>query len=67
MKGHKDLGIHTELVSDGVLELLDLGVITNQKKSVHPGKLVTSFAFGTRRFYDTLDKNSSFCEFMSAS
>ncbi|EPB75556.1 hypothetical protein ANCCEY_05333 [Ancylostoma ceylanicum] len=57
MKGHKDLGIHTELLGDGVMDLVDRGVINNSKKSVLPGKIVTSFAFGTKRFYQFLHEN----------
>ncbi|KAL6736267.1 hypothetical protein Aduo_006636 [Ancylostoma duodenale] len=57
MKGHKDLGIHTELLGDGVMGLVNSGVINNSKKSVLPGKIVTSFAFGTKRLYQFLHEN----------
>ncbi|KHJ80589.1 butyryl-CoA:acetate CoA-transferase domain protein, partial [Oesophagostomum dentatum] len=57
MKNHKDLGIHTELLSDGVMDLIEKGVINNSRKSVLPGKAVTSFAFGTQKFYKFLDNN----------
>ncbi|VDL71352.1 unnamed protein product [Nippostrongylus brasiliensis] len=60
MKNHKHLGIHTEAVSDGVLELIDKGVITNLKKSVMPGKIVTSYGYGSRKFYDAVDNNPMF-------
>jgi 4-hydroxybutyrate CoA-transferase len=55
--GHKDLGIHTEMFSDGVLDLVASGVITGRHKAVHPGKLVAAFLMGTRRLYDFVDDN----------
>lgn len=54
---HKDLGIHTELFSDGVVEMVENGVITCAKKSFHPGKIVAGFLFGTQRLYDFIDNN----------
>ncbi|MGI5309913.1 acetyl-CoA hydrolase/transferase family protein [Rheinheimera sp. WS51] len=54
---HKDLGIHTEMFSDGVLPLLEQGVITNKYKKKHPGKTVTTFAMGTKALYDFIDDN----------
>ncbi|WP_394132784.1 acetyl-CoA hydrolase/transferase family protein [Shewanella maritima] len=54
---HKDLGIHTELFSDGVLKLVEQGVITNRKKKVYPGKIVTGFALGSQKLYDYVDDN----------
>ncbi|GIU19364.1 MULTISPECIES: acetyl-CoA hydrolase/transferase family protein [unclassified Shewanella] len=56
---HKELGVHTELFSDGVLNLVELGVITNRCKQVHPGKIVTGFALGSQRLYDYVDDNPS--------
>lgn len=56
----KDLGVHTEMFSDGVLRLLELGVITNQKKGLHRGKIVSSFAMGSRELYDYIDNNPIF-------
>jgi acyl-CoA hydrolase len=59
--GHcKDLGIHTEMFSDGVIDLLEKGVITNAYKKKHPGKVVTSFAIGTDRLYHFIDDNPGF-------
>ena len=55
--GHKDLGIHTEMFSDGVIDLVKSGVVTGRKKRVHPGKLVGSFLMGTRKLYDFVDDN----------
>jgi acyl-CoA hydrolase len=57
LKDHKDLGVHTEMFSDGAIDLLERGVITNEKKRVHPGKMVSAFAMGTRRLYDFIDDN----------
>lgn len=53
----KDLGVHTEMFSDGLLDLVDAGVITNRLKKTHPGKIVTGFAIGTQRLYDFVDNN----------
>jgi acyl-CoA hydrolase len=51
------LGIHTEMFSDGVLPLLANGVFTNQRKTRHPGKIVTTFAMGSQALYDFVDDN----------
>ncbi|MFH4977673.1 hypothetical protein AB6A40_004382 [Gnathostoma spinigerum] len=59
MKNHKDLGIHTEMFSDGVLDLIDCNAITNAKKNIHPGKLVVSFVYGSTRLYNFLNNNPS--------
>jgi 4-hydroxybutyrate CoA-transferase len=53
----KDLGIHTELFSDGVIDLVDAGVLTNARKSLHPGKIIAGFILGTQRLYDWVDDN----------
>ena len=53
----KDLGIHSEMFSDGVVELAEAGVITNAKKTLHPGKFEVAFLMGTRRLYDFVDHN----------
>jgi acyl-CoA hydrolase len=57
LTNHKDLGIHTEMFSDGVIPLVDRGVITNKFKKKHRGKIVTGFAVGTRKLYDFIDDN----------
>lgn len=57
LKDKKDLGIHSEMFSDGVVELAQAGVITNQKKTLHPGKYVVTFLMGTQRLYDFVDHN----------
>ena len=58
LKDKKDLGIHSEMISDGVLELVKAGVITNSKKSIHKGKSVVTFLMGTQKLYDYVNNNS---------
>ena len=55
-----DLGIHSEMVSDGLVELYENGNITNKKKGIHEGVSVVSFVLGTKRLYDILHRNSEF-------
>jgi 4-hydroxybutyrate CoA-transferase len=57
LKDKKDLGIHTEMFSDGVVELVEAGVITGKKKTLHPCKLVATFLMGTRKLYDFVNHN----------
>ncbi|XGW09764.1 hypothetical protein V3C99_011773 [Haemonchus contortus] len=57
LKNHKDLGIHTEMFSDGVLDLIACNAITNKMKVIDPGKLVVSFVYGSKKLYDYLDDN----------
>ncbi|MDO4729264.1 MAG: acetyl-CoA hydrolase/transferase C-terminal domain-containing protein [Bacteroidota bacterium] len=59
LTNHKDLGVHTEMFSDGIIPLIQKGVITNEKKKIHPGLTVTAFAAGTRKLYDFIDDNPS--------
>lgn len=54
---HRDLGVHTELFSDGVIDLVEAGVITCARKTFHPGKIVAGFLFGSQRLYDFVDEN----------
>ncbi len=54
---HVDLGIHTEMFSDGVIPLVEKGVITGKYKKKHPGKIVSTFLYGTQRLYDFVDDN----------
>jgi len=56
---HKELGIHTEMFSDGIIPLVEKGVITNQHKKKHQGKIVSSFMLGSRKLYDFVDDNPS--------
>lgn len=53
----KDLGIHTELFAEGVIDLVEAGVLTNARKSIHTGKIVAGFILGTKRLYDWVDDN----------
>ena len=53
----KDLGVHSELFSDGVIDLVDAGVMTNARKSLHTGKIVAGFIIGSRRLYNWVDDN----------
>ncbi|MEA4814260.1 MAG: acetyl-CoA hydrolase/transferase C-terminal domain-containing protein [Oscillospiraceae bacterium] len=57
LKGKKDLGIHTELFSDSMVELIECGAVTNLRKSLHRSKSITTFAYGTKRVYDYLNDN----------
>ncbi len=57
LHNHKDLGIHTEMFSDGVIPLVEKGIITNKYKKKHRGKIVTGFAIGTKKLYDFIDDN----------
>ncbi|MFN8790620.1 MAG: acetyl-CoA hydrolase/transferase family protein [Bdellovibrionales bacterium] len=59
LKSHRHLGVHTEMWSDGVLDLIQCGAIDNSRKSVHPGKTVAGFAIGTRALYDYMHDNPS--------
>lgn len=57
---HKDLGVHTEMFSDGLIDLIENGVVNNRYKQIHPNKTVSGFALGTRRLYDFVDDNPAF-------
>ena len=57
LRDKRHLGIHTELFSDGVIDLHEAGVITNERKTLHPGKMVAGFLLGTQRLYDFVDNN----------
>jgi acyl-CoA hydrolase len=57
LRDHRDLGIHTELLSDGLIDLVDRGVVTGTRKRLRTGKIVATFALGTRALYDFLDQN----------
>ncbi len=53
----KDLGVHTEMFSDGLIPLVESGVVNNSRKTLHPGKIVTSFVMGSKALYDFVDGN----------
>jgi len=60
LNNHKDLGVHTEMFSDGIIDLVEKDVINNRYKKIHPNKTVTAFALGSRRLYDYVDDNPAF-------
>lgn len=53
----KDLGIHTEMFSDGIIDLVEQGIINGEQKTLHPGKIIAGFVLGTKRVYDFIDNN----------
>ncbi|MEZ5380387.1 MAG: acetyl-CoA hydrolase/transferase C-terminal domain-containing protein [Microthrixaceae bacterium] len=57
LRGHRDLGVHTELFSDPLVDLVEAGVITGVHKATNRGRIVTTFALGSKRCYDFLDRN----------
>ena len=54
---HHRLGVHSEMICDGIVDLVEKGVVTGESKRIHPGKIVAGFALGSRRLYDFLDDN----------
>jgi acyl-CoA hydrolase/GNAT superfamily N-acetyltransferase len=58
----QDLGVHSEMLSDGIIDLVEKGVINGSRKNIHKGKIVVSFVIGSRRLYDFVD-NNPMCEF----
>jgi acyl-CoA hydrolase len=62
LEDKKDLGIHSEVFSDGILDLVEKGVVTCRKKTIHKGKIIASFIMGSRKLYNFVD-NNSFIEF----
>ena len=59
LRGRKDLGIHTEALCPGMIDLIEVGVVTNRRKRLNPGKTVFTFAMGQKAMYDFLDNNPS--------
>lgn len=57
LKGKRDLGVHTEMFSDRLIDLVECGAVNNAKKSIYPGRIVTSFVSGSKRLYDFVDDN----------
>ncbi|HMQ43866.1 MAG TPA: acetyl-CoA hydrolase/transferase C-terminal domain-containing protein [Mariniflexile sp.] len=57
LTNHKNLGVHTEMFSEGIVDLVERGVVNGSKKKVNPYKIVSGFAMGTRRLYDFMDDN----------
>lgn len=60
LRGKRDLGIHTEMVSDGIMEAVEAGIITGSRKTRHRGKVICTFALGRRRLYEYLHNNPLF-------
>jgi acyl-CoA hydrolase/GNAT superfamily N-acetyltransferase len=60
LQHHRDLGVHTEMLSDGIVGLIERGVINGVRKTIHRGKVLTSFAVGSQRLYDFIDDNPMF-------
>lgn len=57
LTNHKDLGVHTEMFSDGLIDLVEKGIVTGACKKVHPGKVVATFVVGSKRLFDFVDDN----------
>ena len=60
LRGKRDLGIHTEMVSDGLMTAMEEGIITGNRKTLHKGKVISTFALGTRKLYDFVHDNPLF-------
>uniref|UniRef100_UPI003B967A9B acetyl-CoA hydrolase/transferase family protein n=1 Tax=Candidatus Magnetaquicoccus inordinatus TaxID=2496818 RepID=UPI003B967A9B len=57
LRHHKNLGVHTEMFSDGLMQLMQSGVVDNSRKAIHTGKTVTSFCMGSKALYDFVNNN----------
>jgi acyl-CoA hydrolase/CheY-like chemotaxis protein len=57
LEGRRDIGIHTEMISDGLITAFERGIITNARKAIHKGKIIGTFVYGTKKLYDFVDKN----------
>jgi len=60
LHGKNDLGVHTEMFSDGLINLVEEGIVNGEKKSLHPGKIIAGFVLGTKRSYNFIDNNPVF-------
>ena len=60
LQHHRDLGVHTEMLSDGILRLIECGAVTGTRKTLHAGKVITSFALGSKRLYSFVHDNPMF-------
>ena len=60
LTNRRDLGIHSDVITDSIVDLVEKGIITGQAKSIHKGQIVTSYCLGTRRLYDLIDNNPLF-------
>jgi acyl-CoA hydrolase len=60
LRDHKDLGVHSEMISDELIDLIELGVVNNERKTIHPHKVITAFVLGTRKLFKFIDNNPIF-------
>lgn len=60
LKDRRDIGIHTEMVSDGIVDAIEGGIVSNAKKNIHRGKVIATFALGSKRLYDYIHNNPEF-------
>lgn len=60
LSGRRDLGLHANVITESVIDLIEKGIITGNQKSIHKGKVVCSYAIGSRRLYDYIDNNPTF-------
>lgn len=60
LSDRRDLGIHSDLITDGVLDLVERGIVTGRRKVLHPGQVTTSYCFGSQRLYERIDGNPMF-------
>jgi acyl-CoA hydrolase len=60
LHNHKDLGVHTEMCSDGIVDLIEKDVVNNKYKNIHPNKTVSAFALGSKKLYDYINDNPAF-------
>lgn len=66
LKDHRHLGIHTEMLPDGIVDLVNAGAVDGTRKFTHPGKIIATFAYGTKKLYDFIDNNPA-VEFLPVS
>ncbi len=60
LRDHKDLGVHSEMISDELIDLIELGVVNNERKTIHPHKVIAGFVLGTRKLFDFIHNNPIF-------
>ncbi len=60
LDGRRDIGIHTDVIGDSVIDLIEKGIVTGERKSIHKGQIVASYCMGTKRLYDLIDNNPRF-------
>jgi len=66
LTNHKDLGIHSEMFAGGIVDLVNRGCITNNRKTINKGKIIGSFFIGTRALYDFVDNNPYVGEYITS-